>query len=473
MFCKINKNHIIITLILIIGILLRLLFYSYHRYFWTDEAALALNILNVNNYFIPLKWGQAAPSLFMYLSKLMYNIFPQKELALRFFPLLFSIGSVFVFNKFASKYCNRFFTKVIAISSFSLSYPLIYYAQEFKQYSLDVLIFLLILLSYDYLKNLNNYKKKLFLSVFYSLALFTSFPAFFAIFVVFLNLFLFDIQQFKKCSYMLVPILLTGFLYVILFHSQIADNSLHSYWQKGFLTFNIKHDIDLITSFVEYIFSTKLIVLFFFATIFMCIKEKLCDEKYFLLYITIFLAIGLSLFNIYPLHSRVSLYLIPTIIILTIKFADFISLKNKFLEKLLLTFFCIIFILPMSNYTNNMIIKKQVWLEDFVTPLNLALNKVEKNDTIIISDGSEWLYEYYKNFYKINNPIIVEPAFNDENQYIINLNKYQKGKTYYMIYAHNRDKLKRLTTIYNWAKTKKGFDFKYDKSMNAMIRFYL
>ena len=472
MFSKINNKSLIIILISIIGILLRLLFYSYHRYFWTDEAALALNIININNYFIPLQWGQAAPTLFMYISKIMYNLFLQKELALRFFPLLFSIGSIFAFNKLARKFCNGFFSQVLAISVFSFSYPLVYYAQEFKQYSLDTLIFILILLSYDYLKILNNGKKKLILSVLYSLALFTSYPAFFAIFVVFLNLLLFNIRQFKKCFYMLVPILLTGFLYVILFHSQITDNGLHSYWQSGFLTINLKHDVNLITSFFEYIFSAKLIIIFFFATIFMCIKEKLFDEKYCLLYISVLLAIGLSLLKVYPLQSRVSLYLIPVIIILTAKSADFVSLKNKAIEKLLLTLCCIIFLFPMCNYTNNMVIKKQVWLEDFVTPLNLALSKAEKNDIIIISDGSKWLYEYYKNFYKINYQVIVEPAFTDENKYIDYLNKYKKGEKYYIIYAHNRNKLKRLSTIYNWAKTKDDFGFVFDKSMNAMIQFY-
>ena len=473
MFVSINKKNLIIIFILIIGILLRVLFYSYNRYFWTDEAALALNILNPSNYFVPLKWGQAAPSLFMYLSNLMYNIAPQKELALRFLPLLFSIGSIFAFNKLVSKYCNRYFTKVIAISSFSLSYPLIYYAQEFKQYSLDVLIFLLILLSYDYLKNVNNYNKKLFLSVLYSLALFTSFPAFFAIFVVFLNLLLFDTSQFKKCYYMLVPILLTVFLYVILFHSQIADASLHSYWHNGFLSFNIQHDINLIFSFFEYIFSTKIAVIFFFITIFVCIKSKLLNEKYCLLYLPILLAIMLSCMHIYPLQSRVSLYLAPLMIILTTKMVDFINLKNKIIEKILLTAFCISLLFPLCNYSYNMIVKKNVWLEDFVSPLKLAIEEADKSDTIIIADGGEWLYEYYKNFYKINNPVIVEPAFTDENQYVDYLNKYKRGKNYYIIYAHNRNKLKRLTTIYNWAKTKDNFNFVYDKSMNAMIRFSL
>ena len=473
MFVSFNKKNIIIIFILTIGILLRVLFYSYNRYFWTDEAALALNIINFNNYFLPLHWGQAAPAFFMYISKIMYILVPQKELAVRFFPLLFSICSIFAFNKLISKYCNSLLAKILAITAFSFSYPLVYYAQEFKQYSLDVLIFLLILLSYDYLKTLNSYKKKVVLAILYSLALYTSFPAFFAVFVVFFNLFLFDFGKFKKSYYMLIPIMLTGILYVVSCHSQIVDTGLHSYWHNGFLTFNIQHDINLIFSFFEYIFSTKLAVVFFLIAIFMYIRNKLFNEKYCLLYIPILLAIMLSCMHIYPLQSRVSLYLIPLVIILTTKFTDYICFKNKINEKIVLAICCIVLLFPLCSYTYNMVIKKNVWLEDFVSPLKTALNEAGKDDIIIVVDGGEWLYEYYKNIILINNTVIVEQSFQDENQYIKHLDKYNKGQNYYMIYAHNRNKLKRLTTIYNWAKTKDNFNFVYDKSMNAMIRFSL
>lgn len=458
-------------MILFIGILLRIFFYSFNRYFWNDEAALALNILNINNYFIPLHWEQAAPTFFMYLSKLMYILVPQKELAVRFFPLVFSICSIFAFSKFITTYIDKSFTKFMAITAFSFSYPLVYYAQEFKQYSLDVLIFLLILLSYDYLKNLNSYKKKFILAILYSLALYTSFPAFFAVFVIFFNLLLFNRNKFKKSYYMLIPIILTAISYVIHCHSQIFDTGLHTYWQKGFLTFNINQDFNLITLFFEYIFSTKFSVIFFLLTIFLCIKNKLFNEKYCLLYLPILLAITLSFMNIYPLHSRISLYLVPLIIILTIKFADFICLKNKLIEKIVLTTCCIFILFPLCKYTYNMVIKKNVLLEDFVTPLKLALNEADKDDIIIVADGGKWLYEYYKNVIVINHHVVVEQSFTDENEYTKHLDKYKSKQNYYLIYAHNRNKAQRLTTIYNWAKTKDNFNFVYDKSMNAMIRF--
>ena len=34
---------------IVLGIILRLLFYSYNRPLWSDEAALALNIINMNS----------------------------------------------------------------------------------------------------------------------------------------------------------------------------------------------------------------------------------------------------------------------------------------------------------------------------------------------------------------------------------------------------------------------------------------
>ena len=86
-----NKNNIfniLLIIVLAVGCILRILFYSYSRPFWNDECALALNILNTWNYFKPLEYGQAAPQLFMYGSKLAYYLLPSKELALRIIPLL-------------------------------------------------------------------------------------------------------------------------------------------------------------------------------------------------------------------------------------------------------------------------------------------------------------------------------------------------------------------------------------------------
>lgn len=155
-----NLQNIVIGLILGIGIVLRCIFYFYNRPFWNDECALALNVTNFWNFFKPLEYNQAAPQLFMYISKIFYYLIPAKELALRFFPFICSILSIWLFFIIAKQYLQKTFSRIVAISAFAICYPLCYYAQEFKQYSSDVLAFLLAISSYFYIDRIIANKKK-------------------------------------------------------------------------------------------------------------------------------------------------------------------------------------------------------------------------------------------------------------------------------------------------------------------------
>ena len=70
---KINYDNLYILFIIAIvvtGIILRVIFYSYGRPLYVDEGSLALNIINLNNYIQPLNHEQACPPLFMNISKL-------------------------------------------------------------------------------------------------------------------------------------------------------------------------------------------------------------------------------------------------------------------------------------------------------------------------------------------------------------------------------------------------------------------
>jgi 4-amino-4-deoxy-L-arabinose transferase-like glycosyltransferase len=136
-------------LIIAFGIAVRLVQYLSNRSLWADEAVLALNIVNRSYSELgqPLDYDQAAPVGFLWLEKLAIEILGNNEYALRLFPLISGIISIFIFTKIASWYLNRQ-GKLIALVLFtSLSY-LVYYASEVKQYSSDVTIalFLFILL---------------------------------------------------------------------------------------------------------------------------------------------------------------------------------------------------------------------------------------------------------------------------------------------------------------------------------------
>ena len=98
-----------IFLIILTGLFLRIYFYSIERPLWNDEAALALNITERKSLglLLPLNFNQVAPFMFLLISKLIGASFNYSELALRFFPLLCSIGAIPLFFYVSTKLFNN------------------------------------------------------------------------------------------------------------------------------------------------------------------------------------------------------------------------------------------------------------------------------------------------------------------------------------------------------------------------------
>ncbi len=133
-------------IILFGGILLRLIPYLFNRSLWLDESMLALNIINKNFTQLltqPLEYDQAAPLLFLVVEKISANAFGTSEYALRLFPLLCGVLSLFLFYRL-SKLCLTPKAVPIALGLFAIAGPVIYYSSEVKQYSSDVAVALLL-----------------------------------------------------------------------------------------------------------------------------------------------------------------------------------------------------------------------------------------------------------------------------------------------------------------------------------------
>ncbi len=135
-----------IWVILVAGTLLRLVQYLSNRSLWYDEALLTLNVLHRpwSGLLKPLDYNQGAPIGFLLVEKLSTQILGTSEFALRAVPLLVGIGSMFLFWRVA-RICLSSRAVPIAFGLFALSFPLIYYSSEVKQYSSDVAVNLLLL----------------------------------------------------------------------------------------------------------------------------------------------------------------------------------------------------------------------------------------------------------------------------------------------------------------------------------------
>jgi len=128
-----------------LGVVLRVRPYLANRSLWIDEAFLVLNILerDFGRLLQPLDHLQAAPVGFLVLERLVVLLLGPREFALRLLPLLFSVGSVFLFWHLARRLLPSS-GALLALAMFALSEQLIYYASEVKPYGIDVTVAVLL-----------------------------------------------------------------------------------------------------------------------------------------------------------------------------------------------------------------------------------------------------------------------------------------------------------------------------------------
>jgi hypothetical protein len=131
--------------VLAIGLALRLSAYSWRPSLSIDEAQLTLNVLRrpFSDLGHQIDFGQGAPLAFLESVKAITSAFGTTEFALRLVPLAAALLSVPLFYNVASQVLERP-AVIVASTLFSLSTPLILFATTVKQYSSDVLVALVL-----------------------------------------------------------------------------------------------------------------------------------------------------------------------------------------------------------------------------------------------------------------------------------------------------------------------------------------
>lgn len=145
-----NPWAFLIWAFIVIGIFLRVFHYFDNRSLWIDEVYLASSLIKMDFLQLatpPLAYEQKAPIGFLWIVRLAVLAFGKGEMALRLFPLICAIASLFVFRSVC-----RFFLKplgvTVAVGLLALAPPIVYHAVEVKQYSSDLLATALALYSY-------------------------------------------------------------------------------------------------------------------------------------------------------------------------------------------------------------------------------------------------------------------------------------------------------------------------------------
>lgn len=128
-----------------IGCLLHVSQYLFNRSLHVDEASLALNILSrsFSGLWQPLDSHQGAPPGFLMIEKVLTTIFGGHEYALRLFPFVSIVASLFLLARLAAYYTTPSAVPFV-LGLFALSAPLLIFASTVKQYACDVFFALLL-----------------------------------------------------------------------------------------------------------------------------------------------------------------------------------------------------------------------------------------------------------------------------------------------------------------------------------------
>ncbi|HUB26550.1 MAG TPA: glycosyltransferase family 39 protein [Tepidisphaeraceae bacterium] len=136
-------------LIVLAGAVLRVRNWLHWRSLWLDEIYLAHSVVTRGFHRLllsPLDYWQAAPAGFLVLERTCVDLFGSGERSLRLPSLLAGLAALPMFYGLARRILSLR-AALLAILLFSCLVPLIYYAQEAKQYSTDVLSALAILMT--------------------------------------------------------------------------------------------------------------------------------------------------------------------------------------------------------------------------------------------------------------------------------------------------------------------------------------
>jgi len=238
-----GRQRWILSGLLAAGALLRIQQWLFCRSLWLDEAKLALNIANrsFGELLAPLDYNQAAGIGFLWVQKGLVSVFSDHEMVLRLLPLLAGITSLILFSRLVFSILPGL-APWIALALFAVNERQIYFANEAKQYGLDVFwVLLLLLLAVQLLRAGPGVRRIWPLGLLGFLAVWFSHPAVFVLAGVGLVL---AWARWKNALEVSWPRLaavgvlwIGGFLLTlwISLRALMANSMLQEYWQAAFM----------------------------------------------------------------------------------------------------------------------------------------------------------------------------------------------------------------------------------------------
>lgn len=440
-------------IIICIGVTLRLVQYLYNRSLWLDESYLALNIIDRSflELFQPLSYNQGAPVGFLIIEKIAIIIFGSSEYALRLFPFLSGIASMFLFYGVAKRFIKSEAVP-IALGLFAIADPLIYYSSELKQYSSDVFIALLIL----YFVVRNIYSKRLTVSnmavfgVLGATVIWFSHASVFILAGIGMSLAIFSFvrNEWDRIARLSIAYFFwsLSFAFCYIFSMRGLSNNTHmlNYWSGGFMPFppSSFNDIEwFIDSFfgifnfpVGLALSGIAALAFLVGSVSVFLQKK---EEFFILILPIPLVLIASGLHKYPFNGRLLLFIVPSLLLFIAEGVEQIRDKTRRNSAMIgITFICILFLEPSLSAGYRLI--KPRTREEIKPVISYIKEHKQSDDVLYLFLPSRIAYKYYSKRLnvKFNNYTIGLKPKKNWADHINQLNKLRGNKRIWILFSH-------------------------------------
>jgi 4-amino-4-deoxy-L-arabinose transferase-like glycosyltransferase len=435
-------------LIICLGIVLRFAQYLFNRSLWLDESFLALNITNrsFSELVQSLDYYQGAPVGFSMLERLAVQVFGNSEYALRLFPLLSGVISLFLFYGVA-KQCIKPKAVPIALGLFAISDPLIYYSSEVKQYSSDVAIALLLfLVTFHILARELTAPRIALFGVLGATAIWVSYPSVFILAGVGVSLTSFYLgkRDWVRIGSLSIAYSLWALSFVVLYfvslRSLSSNKVLLDYWSNAFLPFPPLDFSWFINTFFGIFenpaglsLSGIAALTFLIGCISMFFEKR---ERFFALISPALLTLLASGFQKYPFKGRLLLFIVPSLLLLIAEGAGQIRDRTRHNSTVIGTVLMGLLFLHPLYFASHRLVRPRT-KEEIKPVISYVREHKQDEDVLYLYYASQYAFKYYSGRYGFNDSdYIVGVGSDNWRDYISDLDKLCGNKRLWLLFSH-------------------------------------
>ncbi len=415
-------------LLIILALVLRLRQYIANRSFWVDEANLALNIVDrtFRGLTQPLDYEQGAPIGFLFIEKAIITVLSNQDYILRLFPLISGILVCFLFYLIIKSLLNSKAAVFFALFVLAISWPLIYYSSELKQYSSDAMIsLLLIYLSLRCFGDQTRLRDFILLGAVGFVAIWTSHPSAFVLAGIGVAL---AFDRFTKKAYTSLAwttglgvawLASLGTEYLVSLRYLVGNDYLRNYWEHGFMPLPPWSDpgwflqsylsllITVSPSLDRWYLASICSLLIVAGIISFFLRDRIIGLLTFLPFVMITFASALQR---YPLRGRFMLFLVPFAILLMAEgLGRIFSLLDKWnrIPAVVVSAVLVVTLLwvPISGIATKFLTPPK--RQDIKPVMQYVMQNRKEGDIVYVYHGARPAFNYYAPFYGLDQGNII------------------------------------------------------------------